>query len=293
MSYGGRTRARTRKKVMHKAKVERLAKRTAKSLTRTIEASREKLTTLQAELHALRAEATAQQQRLREEVQPLLSKVRDEHSRILNDPESRARIFGIRLAGLKSVAQDRVSQLKAEIKNLEGRLNPKTELYHANDRQRRLHQLIGRVSGQLELLEEALPLATRQTEIKQAEKERQRQELEEIRQTHLATKKKLVVKTALAAMNAKETRRIARRYRDRNESCDTCPYCNETIQNGGHDDHIYPVAWGGKSTLDNIVRVCESCNSKKSDMTLAEFAEAYELSLMGIHARLKALGKRY
>lgn len=101
------------------------------------------------------------------------------------------------------------------------------------------------------------------------------------------------MKSALAAASAKESRRIARRYRHRDEVSDTCPYCNQMIEDGGHDDHIYPVGWGGKSTLDNIVRVCVFCNAKKSDMTLAEFAEAFALNLVEIHARLKALGKRY
>ena len=76
MSYGGGKSAKTRKKVMHKAKVERLAKRTVKSLTQTIETSKEKLAAIRSELEASRAEAAAQQQRLKGEIQPLLSKAR-------------------------------------------------------------------------------------------------------------------------------------------------------------------------------------------------------------------------
>lgn len=47
-----------------------------------------------------------------------------------------------------------------------------------------------------------------------------------------------------------------------------CAYC--LIRPPEHVDHIFPAARGGEDRLENYVAACQTCNSMKSDLFLAE-----------------------
>lgn len=53
----------------------------------------------------------------------------------------------------------------------------------------------------------------------------------------------------------------------------TCQYCGAQPPDTTLEcDHIDPLARGGKSTLDNLITACESCNRGKSDKPLGQVA---------------------
>ena len=72
-----------------------------------------------------------------------------------------------------------------------------------------------------------------------------------------------------------------------------CPYCCQELGIDWRADHIYPVAHGGLSTLDNMIAVCLDCNSKKSDKMLREFVRTMGYDLEAIELLLQELGKRF
>lgn len=47
----------------------------------------------------------------------------------------------------------------------------------------------------------------------------------------------------------------------------TCVYCNKAATT---IDHVYPQMLGGKSTYDNCVAACKSCNSRKNHQLLKD-----------------------
>ena len=49
----------------------------------------------------------------------------------------------------------------------------------------------------------------------------------------------------------------------------TCVYCGVKMRKPTLD-HIIPKSRGGKSTFDNVVTCCPSCNTKKNDRTPSE-----------------------
>jgi len=76
----------------------------------------------------------------------------------------------------------------------------------------------------------------------------------------------LLKRAVIQKPNTRSKPKFSRRgvmIRDNN----TCAYCGkyaETI------DHVNPRALGGKSTYDNCVAACLTCNRKKADRTLAQ-----------------------
>lgn len=56
--------------------------------------------------------------------------------------------------------------------------------------------------------------------------------------------------------------------------CYRCLYCEQLLKKGRstHIEHLVPVTRGGTNEWFNLVYACQSCNSKKHDKTLAEFA---------------------
>lgn len=102
---------------------------------------------------------------------------------------------------------------------------------------------------------------------------------------------------AMAAAHAGKTRQLAQTIRRNIEHqralLPICPYCGLSL---GHDleaDHIYPVARGGLSTVENMVFVCSVCNGRKRDMTLREFVKLLCFDQSTIDERLERLGKRF
>ncbi len=75
-----------------------------------------------------------------------------------------------------------------------------------------------------------------------------------------------------------------------------CPYCNQpfdgdVLESNVHLDHIYPVSKGGHSVRENLVFICEKCNSQKSDTTLVKFCADRSLDLRNVIKVLLRLGK--
>lgn len=72
----------------------------------------------------------------------------------------------------------------------------------------------------------------------------------------------------------------------------SCPYCNKPEElTVAEADHIYPISKGGLSVLQNMILICKSCNSKKSNKTLRRFAAQQSLDYEEICTRLDLLGK--
>ena len=72
-----------------------------------------------------------------------------------------------------------------------------------------------------------------------------------------------------------------------------CPYCQNTLTNDRHIDHIIPVTKGGQTHFKNLTYVCSTCNLQKYNLTLNQYIDKYGLDRDKIFARLKALGKDY
>ncbi len=94
-----------------------------------------------------------------------------------------------------------------------------------------------------------------------------------------------------AAAHTIEKRNIGNSLRKAIEKNEICPYCSKPITDGGHIDHIYPIAKGGHSVIENMVHVCSKCNSKKGEMTLNQFMEKFQLNRDAIEKKLRDLGK--
>jgi 5-methylcytosine-specific restriction endonuclease McrA len=54
----------------------------------------------------------------------------------------------------------------------------------------------------------------------------------------------------------------------------TCQYCGNHFASGLTVDHVVPRAKGGKTSWENCVASCKSCNDAKGDKTLAQAAQA-------------------
>lgn len=70
-----------------------------------------------------------------------------------------------------------------------------------------------------------------------------------------------------------------------------CPYCGNKLGKNAHLDHIYPVARGGLSIIENLVWCCEDCNKIKSEKGLLQFLTERGVNLDTAFQRLRALGK--
>lgn len=52
----------------------------------------------------------------------------------------------------------------------------------------------------------------------------------------------------------------------------TCAYCGKDMGDSPSLEHLTPVSRGGDNQRYNLVYACKSCNSKKHDKTLEEYA---------------------
>jgi 5-methylcytosine-specific restriction protein A len=51
-----------------------------------------------------------------------------------------------------------------------------------------------------------------------------------------------------------------------------CYYCgNDLTAKSATMDHLLPISQGGKSTKNNVVPCCKSCNSQKRDLSFIEW----------------------
>lgn len=96
-------------------------------------------------------------------------------------------------------------------------------------------------------------------------------ETEEIHSQHLTMKipRVILVKDHISKRK-RETVSLTRRnvvIRDERR----CQYCNELVPFSEQTlDHIIPKSRGGKSTWENLVLACRSCNTFKADFLLEE-----------------------
>lgn len=109
----------------------------------------------------------------------------------------------------------------------------------------------------------------------------------------VSEKRKSDLLVARAARNKEEARARADAVRATMVVDHACPYCGRQLDGQVHFDHIYPLAKGGLSVVENMVAVCVACNMKKSDMTLQEFMKVHQLVREVVESRLDALGKKY
>ena len=71
---------------------------------------------------------------------------------------------------------------------------------------------------------------------------------------------------------ARELRKT--RWWQRKTAAGACYYCGEHFSHKELTmDHLIPLARGGRSTRDNLVPCCKSCNNKKKTMLPVEWEE--------------------
>lgn len=67
------------------------------------------------------------------------------------------------------------------------------------------------------------------------------------------------------------------RWWQRKTSAGICHYCGAKVAHADITmDHLLPLTRGGKSTKDNLVPCCKSCNSRKKSMMPLEWQEYLE-----------------
>ncbi|MDA9641282.1 HNH endonuclease [Alphaproteobacteria bacterium] len=72
----------------------------------------------------------------------------------------------------------------------------------------------------------------------------------------------------------------------------SCPYCGTTGDvDQAHADHIHPVSKGGRTVPQNMVLVCQPCNTAKSDKTLRTFIRIKQWNFDEICDHLESMGK--
>lgn len=56
----------------------------------------------------------------------------------------------------------------------------------------------------------------------------------------------------------------------------SCSYCDTPLDTKTvTKDHVTPISRGGSNDIDNVVPCCSSCNSRKKDKTIEEFASRW------------------
>jgi len=67
------------------------------------------------------------------------------------------------------------------------------------------------------------------------------------------------------------------RWWQQKTSSSTCYYCGKRVPFKKLTmDHLLPIAMGGRSTKDNLVPSCKSCNNRKKSMMPIEWQEYLE-----------------
>lgn len=74
-----------------------------------------------------------------------------------------------------------------------------------------------------------------------------------------------------------------------------CVYCGATAESSGaplHLDHLTPRSAGGTDLPTNLVLACRSCNCRRHDMSLAEWARAAAPRLSFTARSIRAQARR-
>lgn len=153
---------------------------------------------------------------------------------------------------------------------------------------------IKKISRYIELLKKSLKLAEERDFLRKGSIETKRLEKERKEAEQIADEERI---KALAAAHIGKSRQRAAIIKNgllvQITLISCCPYCGNSLGSSPHADHIYPVSRGGLSTADNMIYVCQKCNSKKSDKTLLEFIYSNkDLDLNFIYKNLNILKKR-
>lgn len=145
------------------------------------------------------------------------------------------------------------------------------------------------------LLNKSLPPAVLREKGREESIESKKKNLESIARQKAMEQERV---KALAAAHTNKTRQLAvsvkSRLSEQKNLLECCPYCCNDLGDYPHADHIYPVAKGGLSTVENMVYVCQQCNAKKSDKTLFDFINSssiYDFSI--VIGNLKKLNKQF
>ena len=96
---------------------------------------------------------------------------------------------------------------------------------------------------------------------------------------------------AKAATADKKTRKRVTSLKSLVKKTNDCPYCGGDLGVDPHLDHIYPVAKGGLSIVENLVWCCSTCNILKSDKGLMQFLKDQCFPIEQTLARLHSLNK--
>lgn len=73
-----------------------------------------------------------------------------------------------------------------------------------------------------------------------------------------------------------------------------CPYCEKSFDGDvPHADHIHPVSKGGLSISENMIYICSTCNTKKTNKTLTKFIKDNNLDRDKIDRNLELLKKTF
>lgn len=188
-------------------------------------------------------------------------------------------IFG--LTRVNSEGMNRIAALRNQIKSLrqarpsEHYLIDGYTCYELPFAKRALEQKLAFVKRQIAAYERVL--STR-------EREEERAKL---------TKRKIEnLRVVVAAVDG-TTRQVATKKKRKITHNGQCPYCGLALTAGTHLDHIYPVSKGGRSTERNLVHICSTCNSRKTNLTLAQFCIKFSLDRSLIERRLTELNKDF
>ncbi|MDB4364644.1 HNH endonuclease [Akkermansiaceae bacterium] len=97
---------------------------------------------------------------------------------------------------------------------------------------------------------------------------------------------------AIIAREEGRSRNIAKSVKDTLEITKNCPYCDKSLGDNYHADHIIAVTLGGHSIKNNMVNVCAQCNREKGGDTLLNFCQKKDFDFMTIALRLQSMGKQ-
>jgi len=116
--------------------------------------------------------------------------------------------------------------------------------------------------------------------------------LDELIKLEEEKEKKEKYKAIIAGYEGK-SRKLAQSIKKQLNIFSRCPYCGNDIGNDPQADHIYPLSKGGRSTPENMVYICKSCNIKKGTLTLREFIKEHNMNRSLIEQNLERLGKSF
>ena len=155
--------------------------------------------------------------------------------------------------------------------------------YFSGDRKAGLEIKLDRYKSYIKPIQEAKEIIKKKHEAQQSQIKRAKDETAKHKAHSYAYQEKT---RELAEEVKKEIKSQLRKFK-------VCPYCEGDLGDVPHADHIYPVSKGGLSTKENMVYICQSCNSSKSDKTLSVFIKSKGFDREKVEGNLDLLGKDY